>query len=275
MKTLITIWIILGIICAVIEFIKEHISLAIGIVLIVLSIVVIRALLPIIAPLIPYIILMLMIYIIVRAMINSAMKKKAYSYLEWLGDVGIGKPKITPEYKKVFKWLKKQGYIEPFLWSDYIISVKFYEEIMSYFNQKQEILDSEFQNICLSIAPRFCIEYTETLLDFLQRKKFIFQFSPVGEEKHHYISTNILKECEQMFEIQGAATEDEFTEICGKILTTPYLRKKRSRLARDVLQDMYSRGVVEIVDLKDMDLYIAKNQKQNSKMKKVIINMDV
>lgn len=269
MKTLIIICIILGIIGVVIEFIKEHVSLIIGIVVIILSIIIIRALLPIIVPLIPYTIPVLVAYIIARAVFALIMNKKANSYLVWLEDRGIDKPKVTPEYEKIFKWIKKQRYVEPFL-SDYIISVKFYEKIMDYFDQKQEMLDSEFQDLCLSIAPQFCTKHTEPLLDFLQHKKFIVQFSPLNEGKHHYVSTK----CEHIFENEGAATEYEFAEICGKILITPYLSKKRSQLARTVLKNMYSRGVVKIVDLKDKDLYIAKNQKSNSKMKRVTINMD-
>lgn len=278
MKTIIIIWIILGLIYVVIEFIKDHIEAIIGIVVIILAIAVIRVFLPIIAPLIPYAIPIFAIYIIVRAINNCAMKERASSYLKWLEGIGIDQPEVTPEYEKVFQWIKKQGYVETFL-SDHIISVSFYEKIRYYFDQKQEMSDAEFQKCCFDAAPQFRSEYIKPLLEFLQGKKIIFQFSTLGEGKYHYVSTKLLRECKCLFEDEGAATEDEFSEICGKILLTPFLKKERSRLARIILEDMHSGGLARRVNLrseefKNVNLYIAKNQKSTSKMKKVIINMD-
>lgn len=275
MAILLIIFIGLILIGFVIEFLKKCGTILGYIVTGVLAIVIIIIFFPLVIKLLPYIIFILATYFVIHAISNSSifMKKRAYSYLKKLDNKGVDQPEITPKYESAFKWIKENEYAEFFL-HNYIVSIKFYKKVIYYLDQKHEMSKTDFQNCCVECAPQFSVKHTDLFAEFLHHKKLLFPFLPPNEEKAYYISTKLIKECEYMFEKKGAVTEDEFAEICKGLFHDPFLRKKRSQLAATILKDMHSRSVLHIVNLDNVDLYIANNQKADSEMKRVLINLD-
>lgn len=279
MGTLVAIFIILVLIGVIIEFLKGFLkkcgtvlgSIVIGI----LAIVIIVKLFPLITKLLPYIILILVIYFVIYVISNSSffMKKRANSYLKKLDSKGVERPEITPKYEKSFKWIKENEYAETFL-SDYTISIKFYEKVVDYLEQKQELSETEFQNCCVNFAPQFSAKYTGLFVKFLRSKGLLFLFFP-PDEKRYYISAKVIEECEDIFENKGAATREQFAEACEGVLGNPVLHKKRFQLAEAILKDMDSRGVLHIVPCQgDMDLYVSNTPRADCEMKRIEINLD-
>lgn len=275
MGTLVVVFIILMLIGFIIEFLKKCGTVLGYIVIAILAIIAIIALFPLIIKLLPYIIAIFAVYFVIHAISNSNtfVKKRANSYLKKLDNKGMDQPEITPKYENSFKWIKENRYAETFL-SDYIISIKFYEKVVDYLEQKRELSETEFQNCCVNFAPQFSAKYTDLFVKFLRNKKLLFPFFPPNE-KRYYISTRVIKECEDIFEKKGAVTEDQFAAACKGLLKNPVLHKKPSQFAAAILKDMESRGVLHIVPCQEnMDLYVSNNPKTDSEMKRIEISLD-
>lgn len=263
---------VLGLIGMVIEFLSEYGAVIIGIAAVILVIGIIIAIFPLIISLLPYIIIFLAIGIAAKKIRDSHMEKKAGLCLEWLDNVGVIQLSTVPVDVKIWKRLEEKGSAVR-LSSGYTVSIKFCGTVLGCLEQQQIMLETEFQNCCLRAVPQFDVKYTNQVLEFFQREKAILPFSPQNG-KRRYISSKVIKKCECLFEDEGAATKDEFAEICGKSLFNPCLYKERHQLATVTLESMKSKGKIHKVNLGQIELYISNNKKANSKMTRVVINMD-
>lgn len=263
---------VLGLIGLVIDFLSEYGTVIIGILVVILVIGIIIAIFPLIISLLPYIIGILLIWRIIKLAFNFSIKRKAHSYLEYLNTVGVSQLNSDPVNKNILKWIEKQGSAVRFL-NDYLISRKFCEEILEQIGQQMMVQGTQFQNCCLRAAPKFCKKYTSTIIRFLEDTELLFSFSSLSGKKC-YLSAEVIKTCEHLFEKEGAATKSEFAEICRKSFAESCLYKEYNQLAMVTLKNMKSHGIVCKVDLGETELYKLKKYNPNSKFTIVNISLD-
>lgn len=91
-----------------------------------------------------------------------------------------------------------------------------------------------------------------------------------------YIANYVISDCEHLFELQGGATEKEFSRICE--LEMSDVPVDPTVLAKFVLENMVLHGVASKVPVPEYQygvaLYVAKRELENSKMKRVEISLD-
>ncbi len=188
--------------------------------------------------------------------------------------MGFGRQDDAPGSKRIWKWANVKGYTEE-SGSGYVWYVEFYNNVLNDFYSGQAVTATVFQNICMQAAPMFNPTYILIFLDCLKLRKILMPLDEPGEETI-YLSSQIITDCEHLFEIQGGATEKEFSQICktemGGIPVEP------QTLANFILENMVSQGAASKVELTDHTdgevLFVSERNKGKSKMKRVEMNLD-
>lgn len=103
----------------------------------------------------------------------------------------------------------------------------------------------------------------------------LLPYSGQGEEQR-YLTGTFVTGCEALFLKEGAATKQEFAQVCAQADAVRRLGLSGRRLASLVLERLLARGEVEKVELADLgeDLYVAKNQRSDAKMTRREISLD-
>lgn len=229
------------------------------------------ALLPIILDHLLTVIACSLIFIVIYSTVT---KKQRQEYVAWAEQVGFGKQNDAPGSKRIWKWACEKGHTED-SGSGYVWYVEFYEKVLNVFLACRVITEEDFQDLCILAAPMFNPVNTLAFLDCLRLKKILTPMTEPGEEAM-YIANYVISDCEHLFEIQGGATEKEFSRICE--LEMRDVPIESLTLARFVLKHMVSHGTASKVPLAECpdgeELYISKNELENSKMKRVEISLD-
>lgn len=271
----VVICLVIGIIKAIFDALKDVILGILGIGIIVAAIVflgpVILSALPVLLSFLPWIFAILAGLFILGCIISLFEKAKYRSQLEWLRKRGIDKISASSE-----EWSrpKELGFVETTS-SGYVISTSFYKKVVEKIGRKSALTQNEVSICCAQSAPQFQIIYFVPLFDFLCAKNSLVPFT-ASKGETLYLSEPFVKKCEKLFLNEGAATQNEFALICKNSFATQEFQQKSQELAASILRHMLSSGEVQEIDLPDLGekLYVATKQQSNSKMTRREINLN-
>ena len=260
MFEIIVILIIIGVIGNLIDWLKNHMDAILGLVGLVVLIGLGFVLLPFAIALLPYALIFWLPYYVI-------MKGRSSTYLRWARDVGISPQDLAPGSPRVWKWCKKRNYIEE-LQPGYIVSSEFRDLVLQNIDQKKIVTRVMIQNDCLRAAPSFQIAYTNMFLEYLNNNNFLLSFDEY-KRGTLYLSNQLKNDCERLFELEGAATRDEFSALCKTASANSSIAVSSQTIANLILNHMVSQGIVHKVELSDLDEYLFVSNKSNSKSKLV------
>ena len=157
----------------------------------------------------------------------------------------------------------------------YVVSMAFYKKVVRQLDRMSVLTERDLSICCARCAKRFQAAYIRALLDFLQKEGQLLPYSGQGEEQR-YLTGTFVTGCEALFLKEGAATKQEFAQVCAQADAVRRLGLSGRRLASLVLERLLARGEVEKVELADLgeDLYVAKNQRSDAKMIRREISLD-
>lgn len=159
----------------------------------------------------------------------------------------------------------------------YVISTVFYKSVIEVIGRTCSLTRDAFGEYCVQSAEEFQMIYVDPLLDFLQTKNLLFPLY-ISSGEIRYLSKPFVSDCENLFMIEGAATKNEFAQICGKADVTRELHKDSDALAAFILDRMLSDRKIKEIELSGCEsgdrLYVAKEQIPNSKMTHREISLD-
>lgn len=198
------------------------------------------------------------------------------SYPGWLERVGVGALADAPGSQRAHDRAAEHGYAESIGW-EHVLSTKFRDKLLRRLEQRRVLTAEEFQKSCRSLAPKFRAEHTDILLDYLSDGSYLLELSADGP----YLSQQMVSDCEHLLDHEGAATEAEFAEICGKSEAASGLYEERRQLAKAILTNMVRSGKADRVahnaGVSGSDggvLYVSKNQTADCRMTKREISLD-
>jgi len=194
--------------------------------------------------------------------------------MKWLNSECIGLQSSAPGSKRVWKWAEKHGYTEQ-LPRGYVLSTKFRDNVLSIVNQQIVVTEDMLQTDCLQANPSFKSNRAAILLSYLKSNGFLLliQDSKAG---NLYLSGQMKKECERLFELEGAATKDEFSVICQSTLENSGVAVNSRAVADAILNQLVAQGDAHSVELSDLgdDLFVSNKNVSNSKMTRSEISLD-
>lgn len=272
---IIVICVIVAILKSVLSALGEIILGIIGIAIIIAAIVflgpIILRLLSHLPKFLPWILIILAGLFVLGCIITLAEKLRYRAQLERLDQLGIDKIGSAPE-----TWKKKSelGLVETTS-SGYVISISFYKKVINHIGRTSTLTMCEFEQHCVTCASQFQVSFAPPLLEFLQKKELLFQFS-LSNGETCLLSKSIMERCEDLFLKEGAATEDEFVQICERTGLLDEFPQDGRRFVAFFFAHMLSCGKVQKVELNDLGdcLYVAKTQRQNSNMVRREISID-
>lgn len=267
MLEIIIILIVIGLIANLIEWLKNHKDIILGLVALVVMIGLGLVLLPIAINLLPFVLIFWLPY-------RFIMKWWSNTYLKWVEQVGIGAKNSAPGSPRIWKWCEKRKYTVE-LRSGYIVSNKFLDLVLQNIDRRKIVTRDVFQNCCLSAAPAFQTTYTTIFLDYLENNNFLISFCEYGKETL-YLSRQLKNDCERLFELEGAATEHEFSILCKTASENSGISVGSQSIARAVLNHMVSQETAHRVELSDLgeDLFVSNKSQGNSKLVRREISID-
>ncbi len=157
----------------------------------------------------------------------------------------------------------------------YVVSMAFYKKVVRQLDRMSILTERDLSICCARCAKRFQAAYIRAFLDLLQKEGQLLPYSGQGEEQR-YLTGTFVTGCEALFLKEGAATKQEFAQVCAQADAVRRLGLSGRRLASLVLERLLARGEVEKVELADLgeDLYVAKNQRSDAKMTRREISLD-
>ena len=157
----------------------------------------------------------------------------------------------------------------------YVVSMAFYKKVVRQLDRMSILTERDLSICCARCAKRFQTAYIRAFLDLLQKEGQLLPYSGQGEEQR-YLTGTFVTGCEALFLKEGAATKQEFAQVCAQADAVRRLGLSGRRLASLVLERLLARGEVEKVELADLgeDLYVAKNQRSDAKMTRREISLD-
>ena len=267
--------ILIGILKAVLNAVGEVILGIVGIAVIVAAIVflgpILLKLLSYLPKLIPWILIILAALIVLGCAVTLVEKRRYRPQLDRLDHLGIDRmDSALEDWKK----MSELGLVETTS-TGYAISISFYKRVISKIGQAPTLTVEEFEQDCATCADCFQAAFSSPLLEFLQRKALLFEF-PLYNGETILVSKPFMKSCEDLFLKEGAATEDEFAQMCGRAGLLRVFPQDGRQFVSFFLAHMLSCGKVKKVALDELGdfLYVAENQRQDSNMVRREINLD-
>ena len=263
------------VICVIIGIVRAILPVILGLIVVVGAIAVIIFFGPIILSwilsLLPILLAILAVLFLLGCVITLVEKCRYRSQLKKLNQFGILKLDSAPaDWQK----LNNLGWVE-IIPSGYVVSIKFYKDVLKHIEPTPTLTLSQFEQYCLSCAKEFQLNFIAPLLDFLQRKEFIFKFQ-LNNGELCLLSRSIMSKFEDLFLKEGAATKDEFTQICEHSGLLYQLPQNGQGFVLFFLKYMISHDKIQKVELSELDeyLYVSKNQSKDSKLIRREISLD-
>lgn len=271
----VVICVVIGVAKAIFSALKEVLLGILGIGIIIAAIVflgpVILSVLPLLLSLLPWIFAILVGLFILGCIISLFEKAKYLPQLEWLRKRGIDKISAASE-----DWSRPSelGLVETTS-NGYVVSTPFYRKVVGKIGRESALTRNEVARYCSQSAAQFQLIYLDPLLDFLCAKNALVPFT-TSKGEILYLSESFLKECKNLFLNEGAATQDEFAQICKNSFVMQEFQQEIEGLAAFILELMLSSEEVQEIYLPDLgeQLYVATKQQSNSKMTRREINLD-
>lgn len=275
MLEIIIILIVIGIIGNIIIWIKNHFETILGLIGILIGIAAIIGVgiiaIPVILPFLPYVLLVGIPCIIIYRIV---MKIRSNSYIRWINCYGVAPQSFAPGSNSVWKWAEKRKYTIT-LEFGYIMSTQFCDMVLYTVNQQNIVTETALVNDCLQAAPYFHPEDISVFLNYLIDYNLLLEVNTPGTGTV-YLSERVIKGCERQFELEGAATKDEFSIICYGFLQDASVAINSKVVAGALLHHFVSQGSAKIVELEDMgdDLFVSNRNISGSKMTRREISLD-
>lgn len=259
---------IIGILKAIWDALKDIILGILGIGIIIAAVIFLG---PLVLAWLPLLLVIFVALVVLGGMITLLERWKYRSKLKELNKHGMDKITVSSD-----AWQKPEelGLVE-IIPAGYVVSVAFYKKVMNQIGRTSTLTRDGFERYCVKCAKQFQIVYIGPFLEFLQKKNLLLPFS-LSDGETYYLSKPFVTDCKNLFLKEGAATEEEFTQVCADADIAHELRQENRRLAAYILKHMLSCGEIQKVELSDLgdSLYVAKNQSRDSKMTRREISLD-
>ena len=262
------IFLVIGILKAIWDALKDVILGILGIGIIIAAIVFLG---PIVLSVWPVIIAVLVALFILGCIISFFQKLKYGKQVKELDQIGMKK---LSESSSAWEEPKKLGLVEMTA-SGYVISSRFYKRIIQELNKEMIVTADIFQKHCLRSAASFQTENTTPRLNHMRSQDVLVLLQENGIRKR-YLSQKAALDCEHVFELEGAATETEFSAICETMSICSKISVKPEILAKTILNYAVAKKVAHKVELPELgeELFVSDKSKSNSKLVRREISLD-
>lgn len=201
-------------------------------------------------------------------------KRKHRLALKWINRCGMGQ--IPDEYDDDDFWksMENNGLVKRFS-RTYVISSGFYSDIIKKIDQQGIFTQTNLQQLCEQSASEFQSADLLSLSAFLEKNSQLFRlYLKIGD--NYYLSPRVVSDCEFLFAKEGAATRNEFAQVCKEIASLYGHSKENKALSDFIIDRLMSKHDVNEVPLQNKDdyLYVKKVQVQGAKMIKREISLD-
>lgn len=263
------------VICVIVGIVRALLPVILGVIIIAVVAAVIISfgpmILSLILSLLPILLVILAVLFLLGCVITLVEKCRYRSQLKKLNQFGILKLESAPaDWKK----LNNLGWVE-IIPSGYVISIKFYKDILKHIEPVSTLTLSQFEQYCLSCAKQFQLIFVAPVLDFLQRKEFIFKFQ-LNNGELCLLTRAIMNKFEDLFSREGAATKNEFIQICEHSGLLYQLPQNGQGFVPFFLKYMIAHDKIQKVELSELGeyLYVSKNPCKDSKLIRREISLD-
>lgn len=194
------------------------------------------------------------------------------SYPNWLDRVGISRIEDAPGSQKAHDLAIEKGQAEIFSTDErYVLSTAFHKKLLQNIERQRVMTGEAFRKSCRNAASKFHLEYSDVLLDYLSDNGQLLELSPEGP----YLSCGMVADCEHLLNREGAATEEDFAEMCVKSPAASCLYEHRAQLAKVILTNMVRSGRASTAKCNDGgNLYVSENPTKDCRMTKREISLD-
>lgn len=210
-----------------------------------------------------------LLFIAVFWFLNLLKKRKEGKYISWVKLEGIGKNSEAPV--NVIAW----SYVTPIdNKSHFVIYNPFYLEVRTAFAQTLLVTRTDIQMIVTDILPTFRNERLSLLIEYSEKESALLKLN-IPDKKEWYMAEGMISACKALFDSEGAATLEEFTELCKNNPSFESIQVEFTLLTKAFLDYMVSSQKIYTVQLGGgTQLYISKNQVPHSKMTRVEISLN-
>lgn len=210
-----------------------------------------------------------LLFIALYWLFNRLKKYKEKKYISWVEREGIGKNSEAPT--NVIAW-NRVTLIEDK--SDFVIYNPFYSTVRDAFAQAMLVTSTDIQMIVSNILPTFRVERLSLLIKYSEKKSSLLKLN-IPDKEEYYMAEGMLSTCNALFNSEGAATLEEFTEMCKDNPSFESIQVEFSLLTKAFLDHMVSSQKIDIVQLENgIQLYISKVQAPDSKMTRVELSLN-
>lgn len=265
---LVAVCVILGILKAIWDALKDVVLGILGIAILIAAIVFLG---PVILSALPVLLPVLAALFVLGCIISFVEKLKYGSQLRELHKIGMKKVSGSMD---VWEKPEQLGLVE-ITASGYVISSRFRKRVAEKVDHAKIVTIDTFHKCCLQAASSFQIDDTAPLLHHMKDQGILVPLQEDGWEKR-YLSQQTTRECERLFELEGAATESEFSAICEAVPICSEFSVRPETLARAILSHAVSQGAAHKVELPDLDgeLFVSNRDNENSKLVRREISLD-
>lgn len=198
--------------------------------------------------------------------------KKLQEFVLWINRVGLAEKSAAQVSQAILDLAEKNETIMT-LGSRYILSMNFYKQLHNWLEQPAVVSKEIFQDRCLQFALDFQSTYSELLFNiFSNSDKLLY----ISGSDGIYFSNGLKNTYVDRFRVVGAATEDEFADVCKDLNAVTQICLEPQVVATAVLDYLVSKGDIETVELKDAGtmLFMHKRPYASSNFMRREISMD-
>ena len=256
---------LIGILAKVFDFLKAVLPYVFGIVAIGIVIMLFPAILSVLGVAFP-ILLVLFAIGVVGLVVQAVMYRP---FLDKLENAGIlDKRALSGEEKAIAYAIENKKALE--MGANYLLSAKLLEGIENRLNNRDVIAKTD---VISAVCKRNITDSSEMLSGLLSYMDHDDILIPLGD--NCYITRRLCQYCQTLLEREGAATMEEFSDICALSELSGNAKTRVRQVSNAALQWMVRQNTANITDLPEIRtvLYVAQNRK-NSKMVQRVINLD-
>lgn len=179
--------------------------------------------------------------------------KRSQEFIAWIDSIGIAKGDKVAVSQKILDIAEKGGSITK-LCRGHILSTGFLKLVLNWLDQPIVVSEEILQDACQQFAPDFQSEYSKILLDFFSdadQLLLILNGDTTDVSDKLYVSSSLKESYIALFEEAGAATEDEYANLCEALDTSSAISLDPGAVAVTLLDYMVSKGITKKIELKD------------------------